>query len=253
MFNKRNRKNTTTKENANLSNKEEETLDSYEEEIEDYTTVEEETEDYQEFRDVGVYEEERKYRRYKRISNIIFTIIMIILAMIAIDVIAVGRYNKGPFFAIPVRSYKDGGTKEYLGFGYRVIKYHQVQGRRDKEIGFWSLKYNTDPITVEDVDLAIEFTGNEYASYQKYYKKFVRVISTLKKVNEEKHQITIGYTDEDGKYSIDVICKMSEDQEDISNFENGKEITIIGTVNNFKGRTDTKNNRIYVTDCFAEQ
>ena len=36
--------------------------------------------------------------------------------------------------------YKDGGTKEYYGLGYKVIKYNQIEGRRDTQIGLWNLK-----------------------------------------------------------------------------------------------------------------
>ena len=178
---------------------------------------------------------------------------MLILAMIAIDVICVARYDVGPFFAIPLKKYDDGGTKAYYGIGYKVIKYNQIQGRRDRELGFWSLKYNTDPITLQDIDLAIEMNNNEIETYQKYYKKFVRIISTLEKVNKEKHQITIGYKDEDGKYSLDIICDIVDDQTNLDSLEEGKEITIIGTIKDFKVKTAKKRNRLYIKNCFAEQ
>jgi len=257
MFNKRNRKNPTKEKSFNLAEKEEEILEYYDEdELEEYTMEEEDQrkeEDYSEFRDVGVLEEDRKYRRTKRIINIGFAIIMIILIMISIDVISVGRYNKGPFFAIPLNTYKDGGTKEYYGIGYKVIKYHQLQGRRDKVIGTWNLKYDTTATTIQDLDLAIEFTDNEIAAYEKYYKKFVRITSTLKEIKEDKNQLVLGYQDEDGKYSFDIICNVSEDQDSITNFETGKQITVIGTITNYKGKTEKQTNRLYLSDCFAEQ
>ena len=48
----------------------------------------------------------------------------------------------GKLLNIARPTYNDGGTKIYYGLGYKVIKYHQTQGRRDMEIGNWSLKYN---------------------------------------------------------------------------------------------------------------
>ncbi|MBQ6135004.1 MAG: hypothetical protein IJI60_01660 [Bacilli bacterium] len=224
-----------------MSSKESEILQSYElsQEKED----EEGLDDYEDFVDEGLLE---RNRRRQRIRNIIFAIILIIIILIAIDVIAVAYYNKGPFFAIPGVQYKDGGTREYYGLGYKVISYHQVQGRRDKELGFWNLEYNTSAITIKDIDLAIGMVDKE-EFYQKYHKKFVRIISTLHGVNMNSHQITLGYIDEDGKYSLDIICNMVEDQNDLDIFEVEKPITIIGTIK------ERRNQTIYVSNCFAEQ
>ena len=85
----------------------------------------------------------------------------------------ISKYNKGPFFAIPVKTYKDGGTKVYYGIGYKVIKYHQKQGRRDIELGTYSLKYNTNPIEADAIDLAIELYNNQTSSMEKYYNCFI--------------------------------------------------------------------------------
>ncbi len=189
----------------NLASKEEEIKKSYEE-ISEEEIEEQEDKSY----DYEAYEEEEiwnhKDKKAKRIINIFFGLIILVLIMIAIDVICVAKYDVGPFFSIPLHTYKDGGTKEYYGLGYKVIKYHQTQGRRDKEIGSWSLKYNTNPITTEDVDMAIEFSENTEQAYAKYYKKFVRIISTLEKVDEKNKTITIGYQDEGGKYALTIKC-----------------------------------------------
>ena len=252
MFNKRFRKDS---KKENIAKKEEEIVDVYDEEDEDVEeyTIEEEEEEEQEFQDDGIFAKNRKVSKAKVITDIIFIIIMLCLIFITIDVIAVGKYDKGPFFAIPVRTYKDGGTKEYYGLGYKVIDYNQVQGRRDKEIGAWSLKYNTEPTTVQDLDLALEFKGNEIATYKKYYKKFLRIPSTLHNVDETKHQITLGYHDEDGKYSMDIVCTMVPEQSDLSSFETEKPITIIGTVRNYEGQMENTNNTLFLSECFGEQ
>lgn len=226
----------------NLGEKEEELMDSYNEE---------EYEDYEEFKEADV--EDEKIAKAKKMINIFFTVIIIIIVAISIDIIAVSRFNKGPFFALPLHNYNDGGSKAYYGIGYKVIKYHQLQGRRDKEIGLWSLKYNTEPITMKDVDIAIEFTGNEVESFEKYYKKFVRIISTLRKVDEKNHKIIMGYQDEDNKYSLDIVCQIVKDQENISSFEEEKLVTIIGTVSDFEWKTEEDNNQLIITNCFAEQ
>lgn len=196
--------------------------------------------------------ETNTYKRSNRIINVIFTIITILIVMVAVDIISVYKYNNGPYFAIKTKESKK-GYKEYYGLGYKVIKYSQVQGRRDMEIGTWNLKANTKPVDLKDIDLALDMYKNEEKTYRKYYKKFVRVKSTLKEVDEKKHTITMGYIDEGGKYNLDIICDIIPEQTNIKSFEKDKEITIIGTVNNYKGSTKKENKRLYITNCIAQQ
>lgn len=197
---------------------------------------------------------ETKARKiWKKIINIVFTIIIIIIAIITIDYIRVAKFEYTPLFAIRTETLKDGGTTEYYGLGYKVIDYNQIQGRRDIEIGLWNMKRNSAPIDISDVDLAIEFTKDEEKTYNKYYKKFLRIKSTLKEINEKTNTITLGYSDEDGKYSLDIICKLVPEQTNISSFEKDKEITIIGTVKNYKGSTKKENKRLYIKNCIAQQ
>jgi len=269
-----------------FENKEEEIIDSYsddfdivdDEEIlyeEEYEIVDEKEEktstpkiikveevkedneitDYDDYDD---YEETRKRKspttkKIKLIMNIIFTIIVAILVMVTVDVISVARYGKGPYFAIPIHTYDDGGTKEYYGIGYKVIKYNQLQGRRDKEIGFWSLPYNATPYTTKDVDLAIEFYEDETATYEKYYKKFVRITSTLQKVDKKNNKITIGYVDDEGKYTLNIYCEVVKDQKNLKDLKEGEPITIIGSVDKFTGKTKKQPRKLYIKNCFAEQ
>lgn len=190
----------------------------------------------------------KRYIRWKRIINTVFIIILVILAMITIDVIAVSKYNNGPFFTIKTKTYKDGGTKEYYGFGYKVISYNQEVGRRDKELGTWKLKYNTEPTDLSDIDLAIEFNEDPQATNVKYYKKFVRLSSTVKSVNVDKKQMTLEYRDEDNKYTFDIVCSMAKGQENVGIFEKGDTVYILGTVKKFK----LNPNKVYLNDCFAE-
>ena len=64
---------------------------------------------------------------YRKIINAVFGIIIVLLIMTAVDVIAVARYDSGPFFAINLKTYKDGGTKVYYGLGYKVINYNVTE------------------------------------------------------------------------------------------------------------------------------
>lgn len=192
-----------------------------------------------------------KYKRTKKIINIVFVIVIMLIIMVSTDIICVSKYNIGPFFAIPVKKYNDGGTKEYYGIGYKVIKYKQIQGRRDKEIGGYKLKYNTNPIDIDIIDLAIEFKTDANSAYKKYYKKFVRVTGNLKSVNKNENTITMSYEDDGLKYSINIKCNMETLKKELNSLNIGNEIVVIGTVNNYKENTSPAT--IYLTNCFAEQ
>ena len=238
----------------------EEEIEEEKEEVKDTPRIikVKEVEEDSDYADYDDYDEPRQRRmpttkKIKLIMNIIFIIIIAMLAMITVDVISVARYGKGPYFAIPLHTYDDGGTKEYYGLGYKVIKYNQLQGRRDKEIGFWSLKYNSNPTTIKDIDLAIEFYEDEATTYEKYYRQFVRITSKLQKVDTKNHKITIGYVDEEGKYTLDIYCDVVKDQKNLKDLKVGEPTTIIGSVDKFKGQTKKQPRKLYIKNCFAEQ
>ena len=239
------------------SDKEEKELEVDNDSNNDNNMTDYETENYDDYSTEDEYLEEndtkQKSSKLVRFLNILFVIIIISLLMITTDIICVSKYNIGPFFAISTHTYKDGGTKEYYGLGYKVIKYHQVQGRKDTEIGLWSLKYNIEPTTIKSVDLAIEFYNNEAKTYKKYYKKFVRVVSTLEKVDEKNNTITLSYIDDGKKYSLDIECNMASKNSNIDKLEKGKEVTIIGTVNKYDFKSSKKVGKLYINNCFAEQ
>ena len=193
-----------------------------------------------------------KKNTWKRIINVVFSIIIIIIIMVTVDYIRVTKYGYTPVFAIKTLELKDGGTKEYTGLGYKVIDYNEIQGRRDIEIGLWGMKRNSTPIEVADVDLAIAFTTDEVKAYKKYYNKFVKITSTVLKTNEKDNKITLRYTDEGGKYTLDIICDLVPEQTNISAFEENKNVTVIGTVKKYVGATKKKNKQIYIKNCMAE-
>ena len=213
-------------------------LDEYE--IED-DFEEEKKENYEE------YLEPKKKTALTKFMNILFIILFVLVILAIIDVLCVGKLEKGPFFAIPVHTYDDGGTKEYYGLGYKVIKYNQTQGRRDTVLGTWSLKYDADPIHIDLIDLAIEFQNNPDTAYQMYNQKFLVVTGTLKEINKEKNEMTLEYFDEDGKYTTDLVCQMETEKDSLDLLEPGYEISVTGTMVDYEKKT------IYLEHCFAEQ
>jgi len=195
----------------------------------------------------------KKHNKITLIMNIVFVVVLVLIAMVATDIVMVKNYHKGPYFAIKVKTYNDGGTKEYIGLGYKVIKYNQQQGRRDTELGTWLLKYNSNTIDVDAIDLAIEFNEDEAKAFKKYNGKFLRVSGVLTNVSLNENTITISYEDEDGKYSYDILCDMASDKKALKEFITEIRVTAIGTVSSYDYKSPDTNPTLHLKDCFAEQ
>ena len=241
---KEKKENKLRKENEKILQKElEENIEEYE--IED---------DFEEV--VEPYFEEKSPKSKKSLKTIIKVVVAILLILVilaVIDITCVTKWNKGPYFAIPIHTYDDGGTKEYIGFGYKVIKYNQVQGRRDTEIGTWTLKYNVNPIYIDALDLAIEFNDDEESAYKKYNKQLLVVTGSLKEIDRERNKVVISFDDEDGKYSLDVVCYMEIESFNPELLEENYEITAMGSMFDYYTKTDTSPATIHMSNCFAEQ
>ncbi|MBQ8131806.1 MAG: hypothetical protein IJ193_04885 [Bacilli bacterium] len=227
----------------------------YKDELEDYP-MEEDFNDYPEstestWDDYEEYvEKKKKERNLPRIlMNIGFGFILLIGILVTIDVVMVSKFEKGPFFAIRTETYKDGGTKVYKGLGYKVIKYNQVIGRRDIEIGTWKLQYNANPIDINDLDFAIDYVKDPEKLAKAYHHKFIRLTSTVKEVNIENNTLTLEYFDEDGKYTLTFICEMAEKDKTLKSFDKGDQVSIIGTMREF----EVNPNKIQISGCFAEE
>lgn len=218
-----------------------------------FSTIDIETED----EDV-VYEDAKK--TFKRINstlltkifNFIFILIIIIMIVISIDVICVARYNIGPFFAIKTETYKDGGTEVYYGIGYKVIKYKQIIGRRDTQIGFWTMPYSITPTPIEDIDLAIEFQNNPEKTSKKYYKQYVTIDSKIKNINIKKNKLTLHYQDPDGKYTLEINCSMATENSELTTLKENQKLAIYGTIYKFALKDDKVPNTVFLSDCFID-
>lgn len=199
--------------------------------------------------DIDIEIIEEKEPTSKIIMNIIFIIIIALGIIISIDVICVKKYDKGPYFAIRTKTYNDGGTEEFYGLGYKVIKYHQKQGRRDMEIGFWTMPYSVEPTEISALDLAIEFRNNPEKTANKYAKQFMRVTGRIYKIEENK--LILRYKDPDNAYTLKIKCPMAE-KTDFNDLEEGMEVTVLGTIENFTLATEKTPNSANMSNCFTE-
>lgn len=218
-----------------------------------FKAIEEEQDDEEYYEEAKKTFQRVKTSKFMGIFNVLFVLIMVIMLIISVDVICVTRYNIGPFFAINTKTYKDGGTKEYYGLGYKVIKYSEISGRRDTEIGFWNMKYSTEPLMIDDLDLAIEFQNNPEPTANKYYKKYLIINSTIKNIDTKKNEISLGYNDPDGKYTLEINCKMASRKDSLVNYKINDKVSIKGTVSSFSIKEATKTNKVILENCFIEQ
>ena len=187
-------------------------------------------------------------KKLKKRIGFIFFLVLIFLFVSSIDFVCVSRWNVGPFFAVRTNVYNDGGTKVYYGLFYKVIKYHQKQGRRDTEIGFWNMPYSVTPVTTTALDLAIEST-DDFSSFMTNYKQsFLRVTGEILQVNRKNKQITIGYLDSSNKYTFHIVCSLADSKKVSPALKKGQMITVLGTVLDVSKKSEIK--KMYMRNCF---
>lgn len=74
-------------------------------------------------------------------------VMIIFYLLIFLTDFTLSKLNTSPIFSYPLIRYKDGGSVEYYGLGYKIIKYRSIEGdiegdgRVEIVVGFWSMKY----------------------------------------------------------------------------------------------------------------
>lgn len=187
----------------------------------------------------GISVEQEK--RIKKISTIIMIVILVIGILVTTDILLVTKAGVGPFLAIRTKVYDDGGTKEYYGLGYKVIKYNQKIGRRDTVIGSWGIKYNTNPETYTIRELAYSIINDN----NNHVGEFIRLTGTISSKNNKNNTVTLKFTDDiDGKYDLTVKAEILS--KNIKELNKNAPISLIGII------TDYDNKTLTIENVFAE-
>ena len=187
----------------------------------------------------GISVEQEK--RIKKISTIIMIVILVIGILVTTDILLVTKRGVGPFLAIRTKVYNDGGTKEYYGLGYKVIKYNQKVGRRDTVIGSWSIKYNTNPETYTIRELAYSIINDN----NNHVGEFIRLTGTISSKSNKNNTITLKFTDDiEGKYDLTVKAEILS--KNIKELNKNAPISLIGII------TDYDNKTLTIENVFAE-
>ena len=187
----------------------------------------------------GISVEQEK--KIKKISTIVMIVILVIGILVTTDILLVMKAGVGPFLAIRTKVYNDGGTKEYYGLGYKVIKYNQKIGRRDTVIGSWGIKYNTNPETYTIRELAYSIINDN----NNHVGEFIRLTGTISSKSNKNNTITLKFTDYiEGKYDLTVKAELLS--KNIKELNKNAPVSLIGTV------TDYNNKTLIIENAFAE-
>lgn len=197
--------------------------------------------------------ETAKEKKTFRLLNIMLVFIMLIAIMISFDIVSTKIYNKGPHFAICMKTYNDGGSKVYYGLGYKVIKYNQKNGRKGMTVGLWTMPYNVDAKKIDILDLAIALRNYPKDTYNKYINEFVQITGQISEMKDNK--VVLSYKDSSYKYSLNVICRLSKKEEISTELLPSSSAIVTGVVSSYtpKSKNDSKEvNTLELENCFVK-
>ena len=178
-------------------------------------------------------------KKLKKKFTIIMIVALVLGTLIFIDILVANYTNAGPFLAVKVKTHNDGGTKEYYGLGYKVIKYRVKDGRNTTVVGSWTLKYDptTKATTVEE--LGISFRNNTKEALKDSYKQFFIVTGKIDSIDKTNKKVVLIYEDKDGGNYTTKAEFYLKNISKLKNYSKGDTITISGT---FTKYTPKKNN-----------
>ncbi len=104
----------------------------------------------------------------KIVGIIIGIIILLEIIFFAIDYNR-AKNNEQPMFGVQIDEANDGGTKIYLGLGYKVIDFNTLSGFDDVKIGTWLMNY-------EDFNEEKQAYDEEFEKRQDLEKKNIGLI-----------------------------------------------------------------------------
>ncbi len=137
-------------------------------------------------------------KKLKKRFTIIMIVALILGTLIFIDILIANYTSVGPFLAVKVKTHNDGGTKEYYGLGYKVIKYRVKDGRNVTVVGSWTLKYDPTSKASTVEELGISFRNNPKEALKNSYKQFFIVTGKIDSIDKTNKKIVLIYEDKDG-------------------------------------------------------
>jgi hypothetical protein len=128
---------------------------------------------------------EDNYMKNARKKTILIIVLFVILPLIMIGTdYSLAKADKSPIFSVRTAIYKDGGTQLFIGLGYKIINYNELDGRKDVEfIPFFvgeegeeeeEVTINSSETEVDDLDHVIsdyivQFNKDKYFPTEKQF------------------------------------------------------------------------------------
>lgn len=166
-----------------------------------------------------------------KVLNFFLILVVAGAFLVVFDVVMVTKFNVGPIFAIKVKTYNDGGTREYAGIFYKVIKYKQTNGRRDMVLGSYKLSYSGEVYKKSVLDLAILYR-DDFTNFSLLEGKYVVVTGKVLSVSKEKQVVKLIYEDSDNKYQTIVTFNMDKDA-NYDELKKGNTVKIAGVLDDY--------------------
>ena len=178
-------------------------------------------------------------KKLKKKFTIIMIVALVLGTLIFIDILVANYTSVGPFLAVKVKTHNDGGTKEYYGLGYKVIKYRVKDGRNITVVGSWTLKYDPTSKASTVEELGISFRNNTKEALKDSYKQFFIVTGKIDSIDKTNKKVVLIYEDKDGGNYTTKAEFYLKNISKLKNYSKGDTITISGT---FTKYTPKKNN-----------
>ncbi len=188
-------------------------------------------------------------KKLKKRFTIIMIVALVLGTLIFIDILVTNYTSAGPFLAIKVKTHNDGGTKEYYGLGYKVIKYRVKDGRNITVIGGWTLKYDptTKATTVEE--LAISFRNNPKETLKNSYKQFFIVTGKIDSIDKTNKKIVLIYEDKDGGNYTTKAEFYLRNKSKLKKYKKGDTVIVSGTFSKYTPKNGSVARTITFNNC----
>lgn len=188
-------------------------------------------------------------KKLKKRFTIIMIVALVLGTLIFIDILIANYTSVGPFLAIKVKTHNDGGTKEYYGLGYKVIKYRVKDGRNTTVVGSWTLKYDSISKATTVEELGISFRNNTKEALKNSYKQFFIVTGKIDSIDKANKKIVLIYEDKDsGNYTTKAEFYL-KDVSKLENYNKNDVITISGTFTKYVSPKNNSVRTILFKDC----
>lgn len=127
-------------------------------------------------------------------KHILLVVLGIVMIIFVIDFSLILIFKTRPLFAISGNVYKDGGSREYYGVGYKVLKCKTLSGDNSVKIGFYNMKYSCDTSKIKETNYQINDDIKIYYKERSREELQLAVIEPIYQDDEYKYVMNNEYS-----------------------------------------------------------